>query len=86
MPAPDLNGEDPPPPPEPLCFTPITAIICLGALVVLAGADGCKTFCVPEGTTEVPGGQGGVPPEPGGGDDGDDDAGDSGKTGGGDDD
>src|SRR5690606_6672437 len=87
MPTSDLNIEDPPPPPQSFCVTPVTAIICLGAVVVLAAVDGCKTFCIPEGTTEVPGGQGGVPPEePPGGGDSDGDSGDDGQTGGGDED
>ncbi len=66
------------------CFTPVTAIICLGALAVMA-SGGCygKGFCVPD-DSEVPGGAGGVPDEGGGGDGGGDDDGSG--SGGGDED
>lgn len=84
MPSPDLSGEDPPPPPEPLCFTPITAVICLGAVVVLAAVSDCAhTTNICPIDTEIPDGGGGVPPDDGGDGDGD---GDGNSGGGGDED
>lgn len=71
----------------PICFTPVTAILCLGAAVLLFGSNcagrnegPCPGPTVPP--TDVPGGGGGVPDEGG---DGDGDS-DGGKGSGGDED
>ncbi len=54
------------------CFTPVTAIICLGALALMAStSDGCahgKSICRADPTSEIPDGGGGVPGDGGGGD------------------
>ncbi len=65
------------------CLTPVTAVACIGAVVLLAAtAGGCtmlSKFCpLPE--PQPPGGAGGVPSEGGGGD-GDGDAGSESGTG-----
>jgi hypothetical protein len=72
----------------PICFTPVTAILCLGAVVLLFGSNcagrnegPCPGPTVPP--TDVPGGGGGVPDDGG---DGDGDSGDGGKGSGGDED
>lgn len=83
VPARELTGEDPPP--QPLCYTPLTAIICIGVVLLSAATCAHQKGCIRE-ETEVPGGAGGVPPgDDGAGGDGDGD-GDSGKSGGGDED
>lgn len=72
----------------PICFTPITAILCLGAIVILAGSSCAHTTkgpCPVDPSGEIPGGAGGVPSDPGGDGDGDGD-GDGGSGGGGDED
>ena len=71
------------------CLTPVSAIICLGAILIATSASCATTSnaCPPKGTNDpssgIPGGGGGVPD---GGGDGDGDSGDGGKTGGGDED
>lgn len=79
-----VSPDDPKPEPEPLCFTPVSAIICVGVVVLAAASCAHTTWCIRDPDTEVPGEPGGVPP--GGDGDGDGDGDETGSSGGGDDD
>src|SRR5690606_1226014 len=72
-----------------ICLTPVTAILCLGAVILLFGSSCSGNIAGPcpvdpvDPSSGIPGGAGGVPDDGG---DGDGDSGDDGKTGGGDED
>src|SRR5690606_6615603 len=83
MPMSDIDG--PGQAPQPFCFTPVTAISCLGVALLAACAttiNACPDRETFDPSSGIPGGGGGVPEDGG---DGDGDSGDGdGKSGGGD--